>query len=373
MTAKPAILCVDDEPRLLEGMQRNLRRSFRVTTALSPEEGLARLAGERFEVVVSEMQMPVMNGAQFLAEVKVRAPQSTRVLLTGQSSMDDAIAAVNRGAIFRFLTKPCPPPQLIEALGQAVEQHRLVTAEKELLDKTLTGSVRVLVEALGLVNPMAFGRAQRLQRYVSHVVRTLEISAGWRYEVAAMLSQLGCMTLPEEIVEKVYVGQSLDAEEERAWRHHPEQAANLIRRIPRLGPVATMVEFQGGEVPAEVPDEVRHGAQLLKTCLTFDDFVRKGYGARAATNALKRTGGHRSDVLTALAALDDLERNSRIGRVVGVEELAPGMILEEDVRNVNGTLIAGKGSAVTLSMTKRLVMMGRRGAVAEPFRVSIAA
>ena len=176
---KPRILCVDDEARVLEGMHRTLRRSFDVTTALGAEEGIARLREDApFAVVVSDMKMPVMNGAELLARVKEHSPQSTRMLLTGQSSMQDAIDAVNRGAIFRFLTKPCPPPQLIEALGQAVEQHRLVTAEKELLDKTLKGAVQVLVEALGLVNPMAFGRAQRIQRYVAHVVRSLKLHGG---------------------------------------------------------------------------------------------------------------------------------------------------------------------------------------------------
>ena len=228
-TTKPAILCVDDEPRVLEGMQRNLRKKFRVTTALGPQEGLQKLAdGGPFAVVVSDMKMPTMNGAELLELVRERSPQSTRVLLTGQSSMEDAIAAVNRGAIFRFLTKPCPPPELVDALEQAAEQHRLLTVERELLDKTLKGAVRVLVEALGLVNPMAFGRAQRLQRYVAHVVHELGLAGGWRYEVAAMLSQLGCMTLPGELIEKVYVGQELDAREQEAWHRHPELAANLI-------------------------------------------------------------------------------------------------------------------------------------------------
>ena len=142
-TTKPAILCVDDEPRVLEGMQRNLRKKFRVTTALGPQEGLQKLAdGGPFAVVVSDMKMPTMNGAELLELVRERSPQSTRVLLTGQSSMEDAIAAVNRGAIFRFLTKPCPPPELVDALEQAAEQHRLLTVERELLDKTLKEEAR---------------------------------------------------------------------------------------------------------------------------------------------------------------------------------------------------------------------------------------
>ena len=188
-----------------------------------------------------------------------------------------------------------------------------------------------------------------------------------------MLSQLGCMTLPEEVIEKVYVGQPLADDERELWGRHPELAASLIARIPRLGPVAQMVRFQGGDAPDDAPDDVRFGAHLLQTCSAFEELVRGGCSAAAAASSLKQRGGHRPDVLRALADLDDVRRSSRIARAVRVGELSVGMMLEEDVKNVNGTLIASRGSEVTPSMIRRLVMMGERGVVAQPFRVSIAA
>jgi DNA-binding NtrC family response regulator len=115
------------------------------TTATSGKAGLERLSSDGpFAVVVSDMRMPEMNGAAFLAQVRERAPDTVRVLLTGQADLDSAIAAVNEGQIFRFLTKPCAPEMLISSLRAAEEQHRLITAERVLLEQTLHGAVKAL-------------------------------------------------------------------------------------------------------------------------------------------------------------------------------------------------------------------------------------
>ncbi|RMD64720.1 MAG: response regulator, partial [Planctomycetota bacterium] len=102
--AQPRVLLVDDEPRLLEGCQRHLRRHFHVTLAPGPREGLEAIEkGDPFAVVVSDMNMPVMNGVQFLAEVRTRQPNAVRIILTGNANLQAAMQAVNEGAIFRFL------------------------------------------------------------------------------------------------------------------------------------------------------------------------------------------------------------------------------------------------------------------------------
>ena len=104
------ILCVDDDANLLEGLKRQLRKQFTLETALSGEAGLVVVKEDGpFAVVVSDMRMPGMNGARFLAQVRAMAPDTVRILLTGQTDIQDAIVAVNEGHIFRFLTKPCPP------------------------------------------------------------------------------------------------------------------------------------------------------------------------------------------------------------------------------------------------------------------------
>src|SRR5205823_11426086 len=127
-----------------------LRRRFDVASATSGADGLAALekATGAVAVVISDMRMPAMNGAAFLAQVRQRWPDTVRMLLTGQSEIEAAIAAVNEGQIFRFLSKPCPADQLLAAVMAAVAQHDLITAERVLLEQTLHGSIKTLTEIL---------------------------------------------------------------------------------------------------------------------------------------------------------------------------------------------------------------------------------
>jgi DNA-binding NtrC family response regulator len=135
---QPRILCVDDESRLLEGLQRLLYRDYDVSIATGAEAALACLdPGAPFAVVMSDMQMPGMSGAALLAEMKQRAPDTVRLLLSGQGALAPALLAANEGQIFRFLTKPCPPETLMRALADAVNQYRLSTSERLLLEQAL--------------------------------------------------------------------------------------------------------------------------------------------------------------------------------------------------------------------------------------------
>src|SRR4051812_5630356 len=110
------VLCVDDEPNVLEGLTRVLHRKCILLTATSGREAMTILAGSApIHVIVSDMRMPEMNGAKLLAECRRCSPDTVRLLLTGHADMQAAISAVNEGQVFRFLTKPCPAREFIEA------------------------------------------------------------------------------------------------------------------------------------------------------------------------------------------------------------------------------------------------------------------
>jgi FixJ family two-component response regulator len=130
------ILFVDDEPCVLEGYERLLRREFHVNVALGGEQGLAAIqAHGPYAVVISDMRMPGMNGAEFLAQVREKAPETVRMLLTGHSDLNAAIDAVNKGNILRFLSKPCEKEVLVEAINFGIAQYRSSTSEKDLVRK----------------------------------------------------------------------------------------------------------------------------------------------------------------------------------------------------------------------------------------------
>jgi EAL domain-containing protein (putative c-di-GMP-specific phosphodiesterase class I)/FixJ family two-component response regulator len=137
-SAKPRILLVDDEPALLAGLRRQLRPHYDVVCSVDPAAALDILTGQGpFAVVVSDMRMPVMDGAAFLEHVRTLAPDATRVLLTGQADVPASIAAINRGQVFRFLCKPCPAEELLDTLNAAVDEHRRVRQQQALLDRSM--------------------------------------------------------------------------------------------------------------------------------------------------------------------------------------------------------------------------------------------
>ena len=214
------ILLVDDEPNVLDGYRRTLGREFTLETAVGGQEALALMEKAPYAVVVSDMRMPGMDGVQLLSRVKTQSPDTIRVMLTGHADMETAINAINEGSIFRFLNKPATKDMMAKTLTSALVQYRLVTAEKQLLEQTLSGALQVLTEVLSLVNPAAFSRAARARRYIHHVVTSMKLGNPWQYEVAAMLSQLGCVTLAPETIDAVYKGDTLSPEEQAQYDSH---------------------------------------------------------------------------------------------------------------------------------------------------------
>jgi CheY-like chemotaxis protein len=218
-TALARVLCVDDEPNVLAAIERNLFGEFEVVVAKSGEAGLDAVRwGEKFAVIVSDMRMPGMDGATFLAKAREISPDSVRILLTGQADVQSSIAAINKGAIFRYLCKPCPKDELIATLNDAVRQYRLIRAEKELLATTLTASVKTLTEVLAMVAPWAFQRSAFAQSCVIHALPKLEWPDEWIYTIAASLSQIGCVGIPADIVQADAAQRKLSEEEKTAAR-----------------------------------------------------------------------------------------------------------------------------------------------------------
>jgi len=132
------ILFVDDDQSVLDSLRRGLHGCFDVVTARGPEEGLRVFAEEGpFAIVVSDLRMPGMDGVHFLQKIKEINPLNVGIMLTGHGDLTAAMAAVNEGRIFRFLTKPCPITCLSRALEAGLEQYRLAATDKELLRVTI--------------------------------------------------------------------------------------------------------------------------------------------------------------------------------------------------------------------------------------------
>ena len=261
---KPRILFVDDDPLALEGLSRSVYREFKADLAEGPEAGLEKVKNDGpYIVVISDMRMPVMDGAEFLSRVRTLAPDSIRVMLTGYADTEAAMRAVNEGRIFRFLNKPVTAEDLTLTLRACVAQYDLMLREKELLEKTLAGAIRVLSEVLHLANPVAFNKGARICQYVRHIAGKLCLSDTWQYEIAAMLSELGCLTLTPDLLEAIHAGEPLTPEHEKRYSQHPQIAHDLLARIPRLELVADMI-LQQKDVPTDLSRSLSPAAESVR-------------------------------------------------------------------------------------------------------------
>jgi FixJ family two-component response regulator len=366
------VLFVDDEPAVLQGYVRLLRNEFKIDTTVTGKGALIALETTGpYAAVVSDMRMPEMTGVEVLRKVKELSPDSIRIMLSGHADLNAAIAAVNEGSIFRFLTKPCDKETLGKTLSAALLQYRLVRAERDLLEHTLKGSIQVLSEVLSLVNPAAFGRAMRLKRYMSHIVTQVGLPRPWRFEVAAMMSQLGCVVLAPETIDAVFSGRELSAEEQSRYASHPEVARNLLENIPRMEPIAWMIAHQNRptSVDSDIADremaDMRLGADFLQVTIGFDDLIRKGKSRVEAANQLMKQYRHVDQkVLFSLVELDP-EREDAQGAKFSIAKLCPGMVLAEDIYSKSGALVVTKGQEVTTTLILKLKSLLVVGAIAD--------
>lgn len=373
------ILLVDDERKVLHALLRQLGEHFDIATAASGADALKMISSDGpFAVIVSDMRMPGMDGVEFLAAARECAPDSVRVMLTGNADQQTAIEAVNEGQIFRFLTKPCAPEALSNALQASLSQYRLIIAEKELLEKTLRGAITILTEVLSLTNPVAFGHASRVQRLVARLCTRMEQEHSWQIDVAAMLSQIGCVTVPSDTLERAYRGEVLQSQERQMLDAHPEVAGELIRNIPRLAEVADIVAYQQkGFDGSGVPSDDVHGpaiplgARILRVAIDYDTLTWRGHTDQ---NALAELRSHPRlydpAVLRALEALVEADQPFEV-REFSLADVKLNAVLAEDVITPDGFLLLSRGQKVTPSVHKLLRNFALRRGLENRIRVRI--
>jgi CheY-like chemotaxis protein len=367
------VLCVDDEPQVLQGLSLHLSRKYLVFTATGGEEAMRIVSADGpFTVVLSDMRMPGMNGAALLSIVRQLSPDTVRILLTGHTDIQSAIAAINEGQVFRFLTKPCPPDQLLKTFELACEQYRLITAERVLLEQTLRGSIQTLVDILSMTNPIAFGKASRIRQTVVELMKKIAIDERWPIEVAAMVSQLGAVALPETTMEKYYYGVPLEDTERKQIEKLPETTRNLLTHIPRLEPVREILSYLNtplAEGIASSNHTVRTGVQLLRIASAYDQLETRGMSAQLAIETLrKHQETDRPELLDMLLSIKEADKNRKTIRELPLKAVRIGMVFADDVKLQNGMLFVGRGYEVTPGFVERIAHF-KLGMIREPVRI----
>ncbi|HEY3330225.1 MAG TPA: HD domain-containing phosphohydrolase [Capsulimonadaceae bacterium] len=373
----PKILCVDDDSYILDAYKRGLRKQFEIHTALGGQAGLALLASdEQFAVVVSDQHMPGISGVEFLSKAREVAPDTVRMMLTGNADLSTAINALNEGAIFRFLVKPVTPENLAVILQHGVDQYNLITAEKELLEKTLRGSVRILIEILSTVNPELFGRAQALRMNMRQLADVLGVTENWSVELAAMLGQIGMVTLPPGVFQRIEKGMSLGASEQAVVDRTPEISHNLLANIPRLEPVAKIIKYQdkhydGSGLPDDgvKGDAIPIASRMLKVLLDWLSIESRGV-TKSGVYALMRTrqGWYDPRVLEAAARMFSSKEDGPPQAAVPVKlaNLRVGDMLSTNMETLEGKLLIAKGHQITATLLEKIINYNAIAGIKEP-------
>ncbi len=372
------ILLVDDDVNILNGFKRSLRKKYEFETALGGESGLEIIKSEGpFAVIVSDMRMPGMNGDQFLAQARSLNSDAVRILLTGQADLNETIAAINEGHIFRFLSKPCSPEMLAKALEDGLAQYHLVTAEKELLEKTLKGSIKLLMDVLSSISPDTFSRSTQLRTSATKIASRLNMKNIWEVDLAALLSQIGCVTLPPDILNKKYQGQALTDEEKLLFVSHPKIGKDLLINIPRLQGIAEAIayqekQFDGGGFPHDniKGTEIPIIARILKATLDCDALTAANQTSQEAFETmLENQYRYDPDVLSALEAEILNAEEGFIVQEISLNKIAIGMILADDIRSASGTLLVPKNHEISRVLKIRIMNFAQSHSIAEPIKI----
>jgi response regulator RpfG family c-di-GMP phosphodiesterase len=375
------ILFVDDDPNILAGYKRSLYKRFEIVTAPDGAEGLVRIQNDGpFAVVVADMQMPGMNGVEFLRKAQEQSPDTVRLMLTGNADQKTAADAVNQGHVFSFLTKPCPVETLELALGNALKQYQLVVAEKELLEETLNGAIKVLTEVLSISDPHAFGRAQRLRDEMKTVASWFGSARAWELELGAMLSHIGYVAIPAKLLVKVRSGAPLSGAEKDMITRTPESGASLLEKIPRMGNVAEIVRYQnknfdGSGFPNDnvLGDAIPVGARILRLLNDLLDAEVHTSRAQAFTRLRHASGLYDPKVLEAIAACYDvyLDKPPSAAQAAPVRvcDLLVGAVFTEDVRTKDGTLLVTANTRLSPALLQKLRNFHELSGLDEPLYV----
>lgn len=383
MSQNQKILLVDDEPNVLAALQRNLRGRFQLDTATSGPEALAKIEKNGpYAVVVADMQMPEMTGLDLLVQVEARHPDTVRIMLTGNAQQKTAVDAVNRGHVFRFLNKPCPAEILAQTLQAALHHYQMVTAERELLERTLNGTIRVLTEILSSLYPKAFKITQPLRQAVRDYAAFFHLKQSWDLEAAALLFPLGYTTLPTSLLNKLVNGEPLDTREQDLVDRAPEMGANLLAHIPRLESVAAILRYQNknydgsGSPPERIAGEdIPMPARVFRVLRDMVMLEQEtGNRAEALARLQERSGCYDPRVLqSAAACFDVFLQKAAVDeapiRPRSLEELTVGQVLASDVETEEGLLVLKNGTELTPVVLQRLRNFAAINPIKQPIYV----
>lgn len=412
-TRLATLLLVDDESNILSSLRRVFRpQGYRILTAGSGAEGLAALEREPVDLVISDMRMPVMDGAQFLEQVASRWPDTVRILLTGYADISSTVAAINKGRIYQYVAKPWEDNGIRLTVKHALsqqfneqERRRLEAltqrqnAELKELNAGLeykvaerTAEIRLTLEKLDqahgelkesyatavkvFANLVEFsegaspGHSRRVAEHARAIAEQLSLDDAAIQDVyfAALLHDIGKIGMPENLLGRPF--SSLSSREKRQLAEHSIRGEAALLALHPLKEAAGFIRshhelFNGNGFPDGLSGEdIPLGARILMVANEYDALLKRTlfdrkYTPETARNFIGDQRGVRYDPAVVEAFLQVLDRGALDQRtadeqVLSGAELQEGMILSRDLMNHNGMLLLSKGHRLTNGLIEKI-------------------
>lgn len=369
------ILMVDDDPNVLSAYRRTFGRNYTVTCAEGGAAALAMIETEGpFAVVVTDMRMPGMNGLEFIQSSREKCKESVFLMLTGNGDQHTAVDAINTGQIFRFLTKPCPQDLLESSIRAAIRQYEIVTAERVLLRDTLTGSIKLMVDALELADPHLGAAQTTVKQLVHDLCAHFRIAYDWQFMVASSVCLIGLVGIQRS--------RSYAVPSERALVGAALLGSQLVVNIPRMSSVSAILAQQ--REPAMLPATMQNlskenlekvAACFIRAAVDLSFSYRAGLSHAAAVHSLAASGEYDTRLIEALAEIPSPQQDTEkwATHEIRLSDIKAGMVLSHDLNRADGTLLLSKNQPVSELAAANLRSLALTGTVANVILVRVRA
>jgi len=346
------VLVVDDTEANVDILVEALGESYDVSVAMDGREAMETIAEEAPDLILLDIMMPEMDGYEVCQRLKAheRYAKIPIIFLTALTEIENKTKGFQMGAV-DYITKPF---EIAEVKARVKTHLKLCLSElelRELVVKTLGGAIEVLTNILSVANPTTFSRTSRLRRHVNDLMSALNLTAFWQIRMAAMLSQIGSITVSSETIERIFRGQEVSPEEREPYNRHPQLGYELIRKIPRLTEVAEIIsrqqdlekatDFQGDDQARRL---IGVGSRILKLALDYEKLTYSGKTPAAAMAMLKNNekeyGAKLLEKFSHIVESEpELESTHMSARKIYPKDIVVGMVLAKDVFTSNGILL----------------------------------
>lgn len=367
---------IDDDKDILASYQVNLRKDFIVRIASNANQAMEILKAENdIGVIVTDYKMPDINGVNLLKMIRQIYPDPIRIMITGFADMQIAVNAVNEGSIFRFLTKPMPTPELKQIIHDALIQYNLKKNEKELLNNTLKGTLKLLIDLISLSIPQSLNIGSQARAVARKIgVKTGDIEL-WELEVASLLSNIGLLLLPNDIIQKKAEGKDLSSSEAAVFNSHPELGANLLKNIPRFEKISDAILHMNNNYSSKndvniANESIPIYSRILKISNDYIQYIQLNKTPLEAYEKMLEIYYQYDPKLLELLLSEVVgSENNRKIKQIQLMELKSGMVVAKDIVDERETVLFKKDKEITEPIIIRLQQISNVRKIVQPLLV----